>query len=206
MALTLHKYLSTRDIIVSGRNAWAKDTSTWPTIVLLSASSFTFLFSIVTLAAYLISVRAANTANNVCTLGGLIELVAHMVAWISTAALYRFGKNVHDLWGWSCSEKAQNIQGEFRDVVDFSRFCTIQVGKVHCAGFLQQADESACIDRILVYEHHTSGYRLSNVIRVRLGMEKIEAQERIAKSWCCGSWIKDIRPGGTLHTRKDDQL
>ena len=36
-------------------------------------------------------------------------------------------KTGEDLWGWTCSPKAQGIQGEFDEVIDFDQYCGIQV-------------------------------------------------------------------------------
>ncbi|MCJ1414771.1 hypothetical protein MMC32_001099 [Xylographa parallela] len=126
-ATTLHKFLSTRDIIIGGRNAWAKDTTIWPTILLLSTSSATVLVSLLILASYLLSVKHANkTEKTVGTAGFVIEMGAHVAVWVATAVAYRLGQTGNDLWGWTCSDKADQIQDQFQAVIDFNNFCNVQ--------------------------------------------------------------------------------
>ncbi|MCJ1292424.1 hypothetical protein MMC34_003974 [Xylographa carneopallida] len=126
-ATTLHKFLSTRDIIINGRNAWAKDTTIWPTILLLCTSAATTFVSLLILASYLLSVKHANkTEKTVGTAGFVIEMGAHIAVWIATAVAYRLGKTGNDLWGWTCSDKADQIQDQFQAVIDFNNFCNVQ--------------------------------------------------------------------------------
>ncbi|MCJ1286011.1 hypothetical protein MMC26_005353 [Xylographa opegraphella] len=126
-AITLHKFLSTKDIAIDGRNAWAKETTIWPTILLLSTSSATMLVSLLILASYLLGVRHANkTEKTIGTAGFVIEMGAHIAVWVATAAAYRLGKTGNDLWGWSCSDAADQIQDQFQAVIDFNNFCNLQ--------------------------------------------------------------------------------
>ncbi|MCJ1400525.1 hypothetical protein MMC11_003731 [Xylographa trunciseda] len=126
-ATTLHQYLSTRDIIIDGRNAWAKETTIWPTILLLSTSSATVLVSLLILASYLLSVKHANrTDKTVGTAGFVIDMGAHIAVWIATAAAYRVGKTGNDLWGWTCSDMADQIQDQFQAIINFNNFCNVQ--------------------------------------------------------------------------------
>jgi hypothetical protein len=141
MILSLHKYLSTRHIIIGGRNAWAKQTTTWPTILLLSTSSITLLINLAVVIAYLKSIRAANRTHDLASWIAGAVFVAHVAMWIATSMLYRTGKTGHDLWGWSCDPKAKKIQPQFAHVVNFERYCNLQVclappvvGDCHFAG------------------------------------------------------------------------
>ena len=127
-AITLHKFLSTQDIIIDGRNAWAKTTIIWPTILLLSTSGATILVSLLVLASYLFSVKHANkTDKTIGTAGFVVEMGAHISVWIATAAAYRLGNTGNDLWGWTCSDKADQIQDQFEAVIDFDNLCNVQV-------------------------------------------------------------------------------
>ena len=67
------------------------------------------------------------TNDTVGTAGTVVEMAGHVAIWIGVSSAYRIGKDGNDLWGWTCSPKAQKIQGEFRDVINFERFCSIQV-------------------------------------------------------------------------------
>ena len=53
--------------------------------------------------------------------------VAHVVVWAVVMVLYRANKTKKDLWGWSCSEKADAIQGLYDGVVPFNSLCQLQV-------------------------------------------------------------------------------
>jgi hypothetical protein len=42
------------------------------------------------------------------------------------------GKNGHDLWGWACSDTADEIQQNFEGVVDFDMVCNRGVCSSSC--------------------------------------------------------------------------
>ena len=133
MSITVHKYLSTRHHLVrtpphnQPRNAWSKGTTVWTTVLLLTTSFVTVVFNLVVLVAYVRSVRAANVVHDWAGYAGFAVFGAHMGMWIATAVLYRTGKTGKDLWGWSCSDKAKLIQPDFEGVVDFAKYCRLQV-------------------------------------------------------------------------------
>ncbi|KAL9111179.1 MAG: hypothetical protein Q9187_007966 [Circinaria calcarea] len=90
--LTLDKYLTTRRIIINGRNAWAAQTKIWPTALLLSISVATVIASLITVGMYLRGVKQANKASDtVGTATSVGGAVANMIIWISTAVAYRVG-------------------------------------------------------------------------------------------------------------------
>ncbi len=57
--------------------------------------------------------------------------VIHIVGWIIVSVIYRYEKSLHgnenDLWGWTCSTKADDIQAAFHGVVSFDALCRVQV-------------------------------------------------------------------------------
>ena len=120
-------YQSTKDDFRGGRNAWPKSPKLWPTIMLLIASGITLLLSVITLLSYCISFQKARRSWKLT----IVKYVIHILAWAVVSVLYRYEKSLHgdanDLWGWSCSQKAQAIQGEFNGVVDFNSLCRVQV-------------------------------------------------------------------------------
>ena len=128
MAVTLHKYLSTRDIVIDGRTAWAHDTKTWPTLMLLVVAALSAAVNLAVLFAYMRDVAAANKTE---TLSTIVVWGGHITVWGTTAALYRYGKDTNgvsnDLWGWTCSQSAATIQAPFNNVVHFPTFCHVQV-------------------------------------------------------------------------------
>ncbi|MCJ1447709.1 MAG: hypothetical protein MMC23_008220 [Stictis urceolatum] len=127
-AAALHKFLTTKTINRNGRDPWAKGTQLWPTYLLLTTSALTAIVSLITVLAYLKGIKQANKrATKLGTPVSVIEICAHSAVWISTTIGYRIGKTGQDLWGWSCSPKAQAIQEVFPEV-NFDFFCNIQGG------------------------------------------------------------------------------
>lgn len=122
----INKYLTTRDIIRDGRDPWAKDTTNWPTIVLLVTSAMTVLVTGIMLLAYAWGVKGSNwVAIRIYAPWIVIEILSHAGVWIATMVAYRAGKTGSDLWGWSCSDQAQGIQKIFPEV-DFGYSCNLQ--------------------------------------------------------------------------------
>ena len=137
MAYTLKHFFDTRDHKVVIRNIstggepvirgpWFKESKTWPTVLLMVTSAVSLLLNVVVVVAYFKSVETANTAAANFMYISYIIAAIHVGMWIPTAAAYRAGKNGEDLWGWSCSNKAEQIQTAFQGVVDFKRACHIQ--------------------------------------------------------------------------------
>jgi hypothetical protein len=127
-AHTLHTFLTTKTIIREGRDPWAKGTQIWPTILLLTTSSLTVIVSMITVIGYFRGVKTANKhASKIGTPMTVVEMAAHLAVWLSTMIAYRVGKTGKDLWGWSCSPKAQKIQDVFPEV-SFDFFCKLQGG------------------------------------------------------------------------------
>jgi hypothetical protein len=122
-AVTFSTYLKTRNTQRDGRGPWAKETSLWPTIMLLAISAITAILGLMIIIAYLISVKRANRISSVQSVTGWVIEVAHIVIWIVVAILYRVGKTGKDLWGWACSPLAKNIQPNFNNVVHFNKVC-----------------------------------------------------------------------------------
>jgi hypothetical protein len=105
---------------------WFKESKTWQTILLMSTSAVTLLLNLVVVVAYFKSVGTANTTAAYFTYVSYIIAATHVGMWIPTAAAYKAGKNGEDLWGWSCSIKAEQSQVAFLGVVDFKHACNLQ--------------------------------------------------------------------------------
>ena len=122
-AQTLYVFLTTKDVQRGGRGPWAKQTSLWPSILLLSTSATTALIGVVVLLSY---VRSIRTANNLAMFNAVIIItveLAGFITWIVVAVLYRTGRTGKDLWGWACSPVALQIQPNFEGVVNFEGVC-----------------------------------------------------------------------------------
>ncbi|CZR68668.1 uncharacterized protein PAC_18567 [Phialocephala subalpina] len=137
---TLTTFYSTHNTIRDGRGPWAKQTSLWPAIMLVSASGVTVLLGLLILAAYTWgSVRSANKVNTMQTTVTVVVELVHIGLWIAVSVLYREGKNGKDLWGWACSGAADKIQKNFEGVVDFNKVCNRGTSEVSRASLYNVA-------------------------------------------------------------------
>lgn len=136
IAMTLIKYLETRNVTHSGHDddeqpIWPENTNTTYTYVYFGVSIISFLLNTLILISYCRGVRRANTAATIGTVWSTVVIVAHIAIWIAAVAIYRYGKRKvddrwEDLWGWTCSKTADEIQPFVREV-RFEMYCNIQV-------------------------------------------------------------------------------
>ena len=120
---TLATFIRTKDIQRNGRGPWAKQTSLWPSILLLSSSATTVLVGLMVLFSYAKSIKLANTMAVVNISIIITTEVAGFITWIVVAILYRTGRTGKDLWGWACSPLALNIQPNFDGILNFDGIC-----------------------------------------------------------------------------------
>ena len=125
---TQMKYISTKDVVINGRTAWAANTTLWSSYLMTLTSVFSVVINTVTILCYC---RGTKSANAVSSVGGYISIflwVVHLVLWTATTVAYRMQYNTgRDLWGWSCGYGADAIQEEFKQVINFDKWCTVQV-------------------------------------------------------------------------------
>ncbi|KAK7192999.1 hypothetical protein DPSP01_005210 [Paraphaeosphaeria sporulosa] len=138
IALTLHKFLSTqnvyrdvtRDGVTKHRTAWAKDSKVWPTWMYFLIAAISVVLNIVIIFAYKFGIDKANKAATVATTFNWFVMLGNLAVWCVAASLYRTEKDKdgksNDLWGWTCSPLAREIQKEFAHEVDFDKFCNVQ--------------------------------------------------------------------------------
>ena len=136
LSWTLVKFLETRNeyFTVDGerRTAWASGTNTTFFYVYFGVAVVSFLLESIILIAYCRGVRQANRAAMISGIWSGIIIAGHIVIWGLAVAVYRYGKEpggdgkFTDLWGWTCSTAAEQIQPAITNI-KFSRACTIQV-------------------------------------------------------------------------------
>lgn len=123
MAFTMFTFYSTKDEQALGRSIWAKNWKTWPTVLVLVASFLTFCASLLALLLFCCCFKkAANSWKMV-----VFTYAIHISMWLLVTFLYRWEKALNDLWGWSCSEQAGELQHKGNASVNFDRLCQIQV-------------------------------------------------------------------------------
>ncbi|PQE29427.1 hyphal anastamosis-8 protein [Rutstroemia sp. NJR-2017a WRK4] len=105
------------------RGPWAKQTQVWSSLLLFSSSVVTSLLGVLSVFAYAISTKTSNAISSLQTKFGIAVEAVHVLIWVAVAAAYRVARNGHDLWGWSCSPLADNIQPTFEGVVNFGSVC-----------------------------------------------------------------------------------
>ncbi|TVY59565.1 hypothetical protein LSUE1_G009726 [Lachnellula suecica] len=129
MSFSLAKYYLTRNhLIASNQHPWITPTKVWPSFMLLGIATVTFFMNLITLLAYCCGVNAANRVNSVTGVLGYIFLFAHFAAWIVAAGLYRMARDGKDLWGYSCSDASDQVQGQVQSFLNFGELCTMQQG------------------------------------------------------------------------------
>lgn len=109
LTMTLTKFFTTKNdiLVVNGqeRTAWAKDSRTWYTYMYFGVALTSFVFDLAIVVAYCRGVKKANKVATVATWWSTTVQVGHVVVWIVSAAVYRYGKEpvdgkFRDLWGW----------------------------------------------------------------------------------------------------------
>ncbi|KAK3073284.1 hypothetical protein LTR53_005281 [Teratosphaeriaceae sp. CCFEE 6253] len=118
LTMTLVKFFQTR-------NNQYTDTFLYFGVALVS-----FLINLVVVLAYCRGVKAANATDNATGWWSTLLNTTNAVVWIVSAIIYRIGKEpvngeVRDLWGWTCSTAASELQAVVNSV-NFDRYCTIQ--------------------------------------------------------------------------------
>jgi hypothetical protein len=98
--------------------------------MLLGIATVTFFMNLITLCTYCCGVDTANKVHSAASIVGYIMLGTRVLVWGVGAGLFRMAYdsyNGKDLWGYSCSSIADQIQAEVESFLDFGKLCTMQV-------------------------------------------------------------------------------
>ena len=138
LAMTLIKFFQTRnqELTVDGeqRTAWASGTIAWYTYLYFSVSTVSFILQSAILIAYCVGgVKKANKASTFSGIWTGVLMVFHIMIWAISIGIYRYGKipkdgRFRDLWGWTCSAAASEIQSQVTNI-NYSEYCTAQVSQ-----------------------------------------------------------------------------
>jgi hypothetical protein len=108
--------------------------------MVLAISALTFILNLATLISYCSSnVKAANKISTMTTYLGYAFMLAHFVAWAAVAGVYRALRNGQDLWGYTCSARADAVQEQVKSFLDFGKLCTMQVNSLSASHGLNQS-------------------------------------------------------------------
>ena len=122
MVFTITTFISTRHDSALGRSIWPRDPETWQTWLLLGASGFSLVVAVGMLIFFCCNYeKATHSWKLVLLLTGM-----EIMFWIVITTIYRTEKKRDDLWGWSCTAVAKDLQNGGGSV-DFSKFCNLQV-------------------------------------------------------------------------------
>jgi hypothetical protein len=129
LSFALAKYYLTRNHIIDGnQKAWVSPATLWPTFMLLGIAAITCCMNVVTLCSYACGVGAANKSQTITTWMGIVFMAVHVVSWAIAAGLYRMAQTGTDLWGYTCSSRADEIQVQVQSFVNFGKLCNLQAG------------------------------------------------------------------------------
>ena len=108
-----------------GERLWPEDTKVWPAWLLLIASLITLGISAATLAIY-IKAKKGERGGGSWKLT-VAKYVVHIAVWAFVSGIYKVEQGAEDIWGWSCSQKAQEADLVSGGEVGFGRLCGLQV-------------------------------------------------------------------------------
>lgn len=124
MAFVIATFYATRHDTALGRTIWPLgETKVWPTIMLLATSLVTFVLSVFVLCFYCFRYKQASESWKLV----VVTYGIHIGVWIVVTVLYRQQKVLNDLWGWSCTDIADELQKAGHSRVNFEQLCKIQV-------------------------------------------------------------------------------
>jgi len=130
LTYTLISYFTTRHHTLDDTTRiWgAQPKLLWPTYLILSVSSLTFVLNAATLIAYICGISAANKTGDITIYVGYFMLSVEVVVWAVSSALYKVTDTGKDLWGYSCGKKAnKEVLRKAQSFVDFGTLCSTQV-------------------------------------------------------------------------------
>lgn len=139
MIYMTYAFYSTKNKTASGSKGqvtpWAKETILWPTYLLLGASGVSVLGAAVILVMLCCNFRKRMAFK-------LVYYLLQVVLWVTVAVVYRLSKGTRDMWGWACHNEATERQQLFKEVVNFTSLCKLQVSSAKRTLDLTVADSS----------------------------------------------------------------
>ena len=148
MIFVTYKFYKTKDLDTPDRpwGPWPKETKLWPTYMLAASSGVT------TILALCLLIALCCQAKRKAAFFSILYSVIHVVFWVGISVTYRIAKKKDDLWGWSCSDQAKEIQKQLGSgLLDFERLCTIQVSSSHETIFYNIGENPPLGFQVLTY-------------------------------------------------------
>jgi hypothetical protein len=114
-------FVNTRSEITDGRPIWPRSPVEWPTYLLLGGAFLSFATAVFTMIMFCCCYERSTRSWKLALFINGIEVLY----WVIVTIVYRKEKQISDLWGWSCSEVAQDLQRDGGSV-HFDKLCTLQ--------------------------------------------------------------------------------
>lgn len=114
-------FANTQSERIDNRPIWPRQPSEWPTYLLLAGAAVSLLTAIIMMLMFCCCYERASKSWKLVLFFNAIEVSY----WIVVAVVYRKEKRLNDLWGWSCSQIAQQLHLDGGSV-PFDKLCTLQ--------------------------------------------------------------------------------
>jgi hypothetical protein len=114
-------FVNTESERIDGRPIWPRQPEEWPTYLLLAGALVSFLTAVIMMLMFCCCYERASRSWKLVLLLNTVEVTY----WIVVAVVYRKEKRLSDLWGWSCSDIAAELQKDGGSVA-FDSLCTLQ--------------------------------------------------------------------------------
>jgi hypothetical protein len=113
-------------------NIYPAEPLLWPTFLMLATSAVSLLFNLSVLISYHWGVGSANRADSYATYWSYLVHIVNAIVWLVSSTTFKMlegdpSGSPNDLWGWSCSDLAANLQTKIDNAVNFDLQCTTQV-------------------------------------------------------------------------------
>ncbi|KKF94073.1 hypothetical protein CFO_g3581 [Ceratocystis platani] len=156
---TLAIFNSTRSLPTqSSMPAWAKGTSTWPQILVLSMACISLTACLIVFFAYCKGGhRRAEKVQTYYTMFAIGWFILSMILWAISAGIFQYKRNNSnnkDIWGWSCVDNKRSQV--FSDKVDYALVCRLQNWALICM-IIEIVVEVICIAlyTFIFYRYYT---------------------------------------------------
>lgn len=114
-------FATTKSEKVNGRSLWPQQPTEWPTYMLLAAALVSSLTAIGVMLMFCCCYERASKSWKLILLLNAVEVIY----WLVVAIVYKKEQRLADLWGWSCSDIAAELQDGGSSVA-MDSLCTLQ--------------------------------------------------------------------------------
>jgi hypothetical protein len=139
LGIMLNTYITfhnNRTQVVNGQPVpiYPTDPITWPTFMMITTASVSFLFNSSIIISYIRGIAVANRVSIYSGYWGYLVFVLNIIVWLVTTTTFKMVQGdqsevppPRDLWGWTCSDAVDALSQEIKTAVNFDLQCTTQV-------------------------------------------------------------------------------